>query len=240
LSRHGILHSKRSKLLALTAAGAFTVASAATAAAMTLPGDPAPSASKPAVSWPASTTPAQASLTFRLHAQEEAEAATASKAVAAAAKKAAAKKAAAKKAAAKKEAAANKAAAAKRAAAAKAKAAAAAAAAKRRTVHHSSIPSGSPQQIAEEMLGSYGWSSSQFSCLYNLWERESGWNMYAENPSSGAYGIPQSLPAGKMASAGPDWSTSAYTQIKWGLGYIRDTYGSPCGAWSHELSAGWY
>jgi len=90
-----------------------------------------------------------------------------------------------------------------------------------------------------DMLPDYGWSSSQFSCLDELWNRESGWRVTAENPS-GAYGIPQSLPGGKMASAGPDWQTSATTQIRWGLGYIKGTYGSPCGAWSHEEATGWY
>jgi hypothetical protein len=99
--------------------------------------------------------------------------------------------------------------------------------------------SGSPQQIAEAMLGSFGWSSSQFACLDPLWAEESGWSVTAENPS-GAYGIPQALPGAKMVSAGPDWQTSAATQIKWGLGYIRDIYGSPCAAWAHEQATGWY
>jgi hypothetical protein len=101
-------------------------------------------------------------------------------------------------------------------------------------------PSGSPQQIALGMLGSYGWSSDQFSCLVSLWNQESGWNVDATNPSSGAYGIPQALPGSKMASAGPDWQTDAATQIRWGLGYIKGTYGSPCGAWAHEQEDGWY
>jgi hypothetical protein len=101
-------------------------------------------------------------------------------------------------------------------------------------------PSGSPQQIAQGMLGSYGWSSSQFSCLQPLWNAESGWNVSATNTSSGAYGIPQALPGSKMASAGADWQTDAATQIRWGLGYIRSVYGSPCGAWSHEQAYGWY
>jgi hypothetical protein len=101
-------------------------------------------------------------------------------------------------------------------------------------------PSGSPQQIAMAMLSSYGWSSSQFSCLDSLWNAESGWSVTASNPSSGAYGIPQALPGSKMASAGPDWQTSATTQIRWGLGYIKGLYGSPCGAWDHEESTGWY
>ena len=103
----------------------------------------------------------------------------------------------------------------------------------------SAQPSGSPQHIAMAMLGSYGWSSSQFGCLQSLWNAESGWNVYASNPS-GAYGIPQALPGSKMASAGPDWQTNAATQIRWGLGYIKGLYGSPCGAWAHEEADGWY
>jgi hypothetical protein len=102
-----------------------------------------------------------------------------------------------------------------------------------------SQPAGSPQQIAMAMLSSFGWSSGQFSCLDPLWSRESGWNVTAANPD-GAYGIPQALPGSKMASAGPDWQTNAATQIRWGLGYIKGLYGSPCGAWSHEQATGWY
>ena len=101
-------------------------------------------------------------------------------------------------------------------------------------------PAGNPQKIAAAMLGSYGWPSSEFGCLVSLWNLESGWNVYASNPSTGAYGIPQALPGSKMASAGPDWQSNAATQIRWGLGYIKSLYGSPCGAWSHEQATGWY
>ena len=101
-------------------------------------------------------------------------------------------------------------------------------------------PSGSPQQIAKAMLGSFGWSSSQFSCLDPLWAHESGWGVTAYNAGSGAYGIPQALPGSRMASVGPDWRTNAATQIKWGLEYIKGSYGSPCGAWAHEQATGWY
>jgi hypothetical protein len=90
------------------------------------------------------------------------------------------------------------------------------------------------------MLSSYGWSSDQLGCLVSLWNRESSWRVDAENPSSGAYGIPQSLPGSKMASAGADWRTNPATQIRWGLGYIHDRYGSPCGAWAHSQATGWY
>ena len=101
-------------------------------------------------------------------------------------------------------------------------------------------PSGSPRQIAQAMLGSFGWSASQFACLDPLWAHESGWSVTAHNASSGAYGIPQAVPGSKMASAGPDWQTNATTQIKWGLQYIKGTYGSPCAAYAHEQSTGWY
>ena len=100
--------------------------------------------------------------------------------------------------------------------------------------------SGTPQQIAMAMLPAYGWSSDRFGCLRSLWNNESGWNPYASNPYSGAYGIPQALPGSKMASAGADWQTNPATQIRWGLGYIQATYGSPCGAWGHETADGWY
>ena len=101
-------------------------------------------------------------------------------------------------------------------------------------------PAGSPQQIAATMLGSFGWSASEFGCLDPLWEHESGWSVTADNVGTGAYGIPQALPGSRMASAGPDWQTDAATQIKWGLEYIKDTYGSPCAAWDHEQATGWY
>jgi hypothetical protein len=98
---------------------------------------------------------------------------------------------------------------------------------------------GTAQSIAYNMLASFGFSKSQFGCLDNLWNAESGWRWNAEN-ASGAYGIPQSLPGSKMASAGADWRTNPATQIKWGLGYIKGIYGTPCGAWAHEQADGWY
>ena len=96
-----------------------------------------------------------------------------------------------------------------------------------------------PRSIASSLLPSYGWDSSQMGCLDSLWNKESGWRTNAYNPS-GAYGIPQALPGSKMASAGPDWQTNPVTQIKWGLGYIQDRYGSPCGAWAHSEADNWY
>ena len=102
------------------------------------------------------------------------------------------------------------------------------------------LSSQDPQGIAEALLPSYGWSSSEMSCLVPLWMGESGWRVNAENTSSGAYGIPQSLPGSKMATAGADWRTNAATQITWGLGYIQERYGSPCGAWGFKQGHGWY
>ncbi|GAA1836043.1 hypothetical protein [Agromyces salentinus] len=86
----------------------------------------------------------------------------------------------------------------------------------------------------------YGWGEDQFQCLDSLWAKESGWSYTAYNGSSGATGIPQSLPGSKMATAGADWATNAATQITWGLGYIAGSYGSPCSAWSHSQSVNWY
>jgi len=107
------------------------------------------------------------------------------------------------------------------------------------------VPSGPPpdpssaQGIAYNMLPSFGFSTDQYGCLNNIWSRESGWRYNAEN-ASGAYGIPQALPGSKMASAGADWQTNPATQIKWGLGYIKGTYGTPCQAWSFWQAHGWY
>ncbi|HSX69232.1 lytic transglycosylase domain-containing protein [Nocardioides sp.] len=97
-----------------------------------------------------------------------------------------------------------------------------------------------PRSVARALISDFGWSSDQFGCLDSLWTRESGWNITADNPSSSAYGIPQALPGSKMASAGADWQHNPVTQITWGLGYIQDRYGSPCGAWGHSESHGWY
>ena len=99
---------------------------------------------------------------------------------------------------------------------------------------------GGNRGVAQAMLGSYGWGMDQWGCLDSLWQKESNWSHTATNPSSGAYGIPQSLPASKMASAGADWQTNPATQIRWGLGYIQGRYGSPCSAWAHSQAHNWY
>jgi len=97
-----------------------------------------------------------------------------------------------------------------------------------------------PRTIAQALLAEYGYASDQFSCLDSLWMGESGWRVDADNPSSSAYGIPQALPGSKMSSEGADWATNPVTQIRWGLGYIRDRYGSPCSALSFKQGRGWY
>jgi Transglycosylase SLT domain len=99
---------------------------------------------------------------------------------------------------------------------------------------------GTAKRIAYDLLSSYGWDpSTSFPCLDDIYTRESNWNARAEN-ASGAYGIPQALPASKMASAGADYLTNPRTQIVWGLGYIQSTYGDPCSAWSFWQAHGYY
>ncbi|MFG3553161.1 lytic transglycosylase domain-containing protein [Micromonospora sp. NPDC047557] len=85
-----------------------------------------------------------------------------------------------------------------------------------------------------------GFGIAEFPCLEKLWTKESGWNHKASNSSSGAYGIPQSLPGSKMGSIADDWRTNPATQIKWGLGYIKGRYKTPCGAWSNFQNNGNY
>lgn len=95
------------------------------------------------------------------------------------------------------------------------------------------------QALGKEMAAQYGWTGAQWEALNNIVMSESGWDTSAANPS-GAYGIPQALPGSKMAAAGPNYKTSARTQIKWMLGYIRSRYGTPEHAWQFHLANGWY
>ncbi|WP_288784351.1 lytic transglycosylase domain-containing protein [uncultured Microbacterium sp.] len=99
---------------------------------------------------------------------------------------------------------------------------------------------GTAQAVAYSMVQERGWGDEEFACLVALWSKESGWRVNAYNSGSGAYGIPQALPGNKMASAGADWETNPATQVAWGLGYISGRYGTPCGAWGHSQSSGWY
>jgi hypothetical protein len=99
---------------------------------------------------------------------------------------------------------------------------------------------GTAQSIAYRMMPSFGFNpKTQFGCLDQMWNRESGWRYNAYN-ASGAYGIPQALPGSKMASAGADWQTNPATQISWGLGYIKSIYGTPCSAWAFWQGHGYY
>ena len=255
MSRHRKINCSRSKAVALIAAGAFTVATAATAAAATWPAAPGgtsgssgPAAGRADEARPGAlltvtgqrlqlqafdqSTASQAVQAFQLRDQAaELSAAHWQAARTQAARKLAARKLAAAKAAAQNTAAQNT---------AQPTASASAQPAPSATASAAPVASGSPQQIAQAMLASFGWSSSQFSCLDPLWAHESGWSVTAYNAGSGAYGIPQALPGSRMASAGPDWQNNAATQIRWGLEYIKGTYGSPCAAWDHEQATGWY
>lgn len=99
---------------------------------------------------------------------------------------------------------------------------------------------GTARAIGLELVTAWGWGTDEFDCLAALWDRESRWDVYAFNASSGAYGIPQALPGDKMAAAGADWQTNPATQITWGLSYIAGRYGHPCGAWQFSNNNGWY
>jgi hypothetical protein len=217
LSRHRIIQCSRSKAVALIAAGAFTVATAATAAAATWPAAPQAPAATHAHEADASALLTVSGQAVQLQSFDQSTANQAGQAYQvrdqAAALITARTQTIRTKTARKRT-------------------------ARKRTAREQL--SGSPQQIAQAMLASFGWSSSQFSCLDPLWAHESGWSVTAYNAGSGAYGIPQALPGSRMASAGPDWQTSAATQIRWGLEYIKGDYGSPCGAWDHEQATGWY
>ena len=101
-------------------------------------------------------------------------------------------------------------------------------------------PKYNKQYAKSYMSSKYKWETKQYNCLVKLWDRESGWRVNADNPTSSAYGIPQALPGKKMASAGRDWKSNPHTQIKWGLKYIKSRYKTPCGAWSAFNKKGWY
>jgi hypothetical protein len=95
--------------------------------------------------------------------------------------------------------------------------------------------------LGQQLASAYGWGSgAEWTCLDELWTRESGWQMVWNFQGSGAYGIPQALPASKMAAAGADYMTNPATQIRWGLSYISSAYGDPCTAWAHEQADSWY
>jgi hypothetical protein len=96
------------------------------------------------------------------------------------------------------------------------------------------------RQIGCVVLLDVGFTIDQMPCLDYLWTKESHWNPTAENTSSGAYGIPQALPGDRMAAYGADWRTNVEVQVRWGLDYIKQRYGTPCNAWDHSQATGWY
>ena len=98
-----------------------------------------------------------------------------------------------------------------------------------------------PREIAKQiMLSKYEWGEDQFTCYDKIIMRESRWIVTADNPHSTAYGIPQALPGKRMAEFGDDWRTNPVTQIRWGLNYVDERYGTPCQAWSFKRARGWY
>ena len=102
-------------------------------------------------------------------------------------------------------------------------------------------PPRTPRRIARAMLvHRFGWKAWQFKYLNRLWAIESGWDRYASNPYSGAYGIPQAVPGSKMSSAGPGWQWNARTQVRWGMRYIQARYRTPYWAWRQQHANGWY
>ncbi|MGW2301677.1 aggregation-promoting factor C-terminal-like domain-containing protein [Streptomyces sp. NPDC001809] len=98
-----------------------------------------------------------------------------------------------------------------------------------------SASAASPQDVARKIV-----PASQYASFSKIVEHESHWNHKATNSSSGAYGLVQALPASKMSSAGSDWKTNPATQIKWGLNYMNERYGSPNAAWAFWQANGWY
>jgi Transglycosylase SLT domain len=97
------------------------------------------------------------------------------------------------------------------------------------------------REVARQIIAQkYRWSEKQFTCLDNLWTKESKWNYKSRNKSSGAHGIAQALPATKMEIVGTDWRTNPVTQITWGLKYIDERYKYPCRAWSKSKRSHWY
>ncbi|MEY9929960.1 hypothetical protein ABH926_004602 [Catenulispora sp. GP43] len=256
------LPTKTSRIAAVAAAGTLVLAGTGSAYAVHANDvsnhDKQVAAAQFAAEQKAASDKAQADAAATAAAEKAAEQkAEADAAAKAAADKAAADKAAADKAAADK-AAADKAAADKAAADQRAAAAAAANRDQQRQPlpSASSSPTSTPTPTATPTQkpttpsgGSYGSAyaiaqsivpSGQFACFANIIERESGWNVHATNPSSGAYGLGQALPGSKMASAGSDWENNPTTQIKWTLSYMDSRYGSPCGAWSFWQSHNWY
>jgi hypothetical protein len=102
------------------------------------------------------------------------------------------------------------------------------------------MSSADPRDVARSLMADFGFSESEFSCLDALWMSESDWDPTADNPTSTAYGIPQALTGGTHDNLPADYMTNPVSQIKWGLDYIRASYGTPCAAWEFKQANNWY
>lgn len=92
----------------------------------------------------------------------------------------------------------------------------------------------------DAIMSAAGISSSDYQYVDYIISKESGWNSTAANPMSSAYGLCQSLPGSKMASAGSDWATNPVTQMKWCNGYATSRYGSWAGAYNFWITNHWW
>jgi hypothetical protein len=109
-----------------------------------------------------------------------------------------------------------------------------------RQVELARTPSGAKKVAKAILLDEYGFAEKQYTCLSQLWTKESNWNYKSRNKKSGAHGIPQALPASKMSIISTDWRTNPVTQIRWGLRYISVRYETPCKALAKHKRSNWY
>jgi hypothetical protein len=109
-----------------------------------------------------------------------------------------------------------------------------------RQVELARTPQGAKKVAKAILLDEYGFAEKQYTCLSQLWTKESNWNYKSRNKKSGAHGIPQALPASKMSVISTDWRTNPVTQIRWGLRYISIRYETPCKALAKHKRSNWY
>ncbi len=107
-------------------------------------------------------------------------------------------------------------------------------------VRTESLADQDPKKIARRLMPEYGFSLSEFGCLNQLWVSESDWDYTADNPTSSAYGIPQALTGGTHDNLPADYMTNPVSQIRWGLWYIRESYGTICAARDFKMANNWY
>jgi len=97
-----------------------------------------------------------------------------------------------------------------------------------------------PREVARRLMPEYGLSEGEFGCLDELWVSESDWDPDADNPTSTAFGIPQALTGGTHDNLPGDYMTNPVSQVRWGLWYIKNSYGSACAAWEFKQANNWY